>query len=144
MRHGSSIMILKQSSRQVSGSWVIHPLQNKARMSRYMVKQYVYNVVNIKGVSLSHAVPKESQSISCIIQRFFAIISWTLSRKRPEGYDGVFILHQDNAPAHASQDVQTTIKIQLEAEILTHPPYFWMNILETETFFGDDNVPLTL
>ena len=32
-------------------------------------------------------------------------------------------MHQDNAPAHASQEVQTTIKIQLESEILTHPPY---------------------
>ena len=32
-------------------------------------------------------------------------------------------MHQDNAPACASQEVQTTIKIQLEAEVLTHPPY---------------------
>ena len=32
-------------------------------------------------------------------------------------------MHQNNAPAHASQEVQTTIEIQLEAEILTHPPY---------------------
>ena len=46
-----------------------------------------------------------------------------LARKQPDRYDEGFILHQDNAPAHASQEVQTTIKIQLEAEILTHPPY---------------------
>ena len=45
-----------------------------------------------------------------------------LARKRPDGYDGGFILHQDNAPAYASKEVQTTIKIQLEAEILTHSP----------------------
>ena len=32
-------------------------------------------------------------------------------------------MHQDNAPAHASQEVQTTIKIQLESEILTNPTY---------------------
>ena len=32
-------------------------------------------------------------------------------------------MHQDNAPADASQEVQTTIKIQLEEVILTHPPY---------------------
>ena len=37
--------------------------------------------------------------------------------------NGGFVLHQDKAPAYASQEVQTTIKIQLEVEILTHPQY---------------------
>ena len=32
-------------------------------------------------------------------------------------------MHHYNALAHASQEVQTTIKKLLEAEILTHPPY---------------------
>ena len=79
---------------------------------------------DIKGVILSHAVPK-GQSVnfmyySKVLRRY---LMRALARKRPDGYDGGFILHQDNAPTHASQKVQTTIKIQLEAEILTHPPY---------------------
>ena len=73
---------------------------------------------------MSHAVPKghsvNSMYYSKVLRRY---LMRALARKRPDGYDGGFILHQDNAPAHASQEVQTTIKIQLEAEILTHPLY---------------------
>ena len=93
-------------------------------MSRSMGKHMFIVFFDIKGVILSHAVPK-GQSVNSIyyskvLRRYLMRAS---ARKRPDGYDGGFILHQDNAPAHASQEVQTTIKIQLEAEILTHPPY---------------------
>ena len=73
---------------------------------------------------LSHAVPKgqsvNSMYYSKVLRRG---LMRALARKRPDGYDGGFILHQDNAPAYASQEVQTTIQIQPEAEVLTHPPY---------------------
>ena len=51
---------------------------------------------------------------SKVIRRY---LMRALARKRPDGYDGGFILHQDSAPAHASQQVQNTIEIQLEAEL---------------------------
>ena len=93
-------------------------------MSWSMGKHMFIVFYDIKGVILSHAVPK-GQSInsmynSKVLRRDLMRV---LARKRPDGYDGGFILHRDNAPAHASQEVQTTIQIQLEAEVLTHPPY---------------------
>ena len=73
---------------------------------------------------MSHAVPKGQSVNSMYYSKVLCCyLTRALARKRPDVYDGGFILHQDNAPAHVSQEVQTTIKIQLEAEILTHPPY---------------------
>lgn len=46
-----------------------------------------------------------------------------LDRKRPHFSQDGFILHQDNAPAHSSQEAQLTATFQLDAEILPHPPY---------------------
>ena len=89
-----------------------------------MGKHMLIEFFDMKGVILSHAVPKgqsvKSMYYSKVLRHY---LMRALARKRPDGYDRGFILHQDNAPAHASQEVQTTIKIQLEAEILTHPPY---------------------
>ena len=69
-------------------------------------------VFDIKGVVLSHAVPK-GQSVNSIyyskVLRFYLMRA--LARKRPDVYEGGFHLHQDNASAHASQEVQTTIKL---------------------------------
>ena len=112
----------KQQSRQ----WKLSdssPLK-KARMSRSMGKHMFIVFYDIKGVILSHAVPK-GQSINVMFNSkvLRRDLMRALARKRPDGYDGGLILHQDNAPAHASQEVQTTIQIQLEAEVLTHPPY---------------------
>ena len=93
-------------------------------MSRSMGKHMFTVFFDIKGVILSNVIPKR-QSVNSMyyskVLRHYLVRA--LARKRPDGYDGGFILHQDNAPAHASQEVQTTIKIQLEAEILTHPQY---------------------
>ena len=113
-------------TKQQSSQWKSSdsPPPKKTRMSRSMGKHMFIVFFDIKGVCLSHAIPKGqsvnsmyySKVLRCYLMR-------ALARKRPDGYDGGFILHQDNAPAHASQEVQTTIKIRLEAEILTHPPY---------------------
>ena len=90
-------------------------------MSRSMRKHMFIVFFDIKVVILSHAVPKgqsvNSMYYSKVLRRY---LMRALARKP---HDGGFILHQDNVPAHASQEVQTTIKTQLEAEILTHPPY---------------------
>ena len=96
----------------------------KARMSRSMGKHMFIVFFDIKGVIVSHALRK-GQSVNSIYYSkvLRQYLMRALARKRPDGYDRGFILHQDNAPAHASQEMQTTIKIQLEAEILTHPPY---------------------
>ena len=93
-------------------------------MSRSIGKHMFIVFYDIKGVILSHAVPKR-QSIntmynSKVLRRD---LMRALARKRPDGYEGGFILHQNNAPAQASQEVQTTIQIQIEAEVLTHSPY---------------------
>ena len=93
-------------------------------MPRTMEKHMFIVFFDMKGVILSHAVPKgqsvDSMYYSKVLRRY---LMRALARKRPDGYDGGFILHQDIAPAHASQKVQTTIKIQLKEEILTLPPY---------------------
>ena len=106
-------------TKQQSSQWKSSdsPPPKMARMSRSMGKHMFIIFFDIKGVILSHAVPKgqsvNSMFYSKVLRRY--LIN-ALARKR---YDGGLILHQDNAPAHASQEVQTTIKIQLEAEILT-------------------------
>ena len=96
----------------------------KSIMFMAMGKHMFIVFLDIKGVILSHAVPKgqsvNSMYCSKVLPRY---LMRALARKQPDGNDGGFILHQDNVPAHASQQVQTTIEIQLEAEILTHPPY---------------------
>ena len=112
----------KQQSSQ--WKWSDSPPPKKAGMSRSMGKHMFIVFFDIKGVILSHAVPKgqsvNSMYYSKVLRHY---LMRALARKRPDGYDRGFILHQDNAPAIASQEVQTTIKVQLEAEILTHPPY---------------------
>ena len=113
-------------TKQQSSQWKLSdsPPLKKAILSRSMVKHIFIVFYDIKGVILSHAVPKR-QSINTMYNSKVLRLHLMrgLARKRPDGYDGGFILHQDNAPAHASQEVQTTIQIQLEAEVLTHPPY---------------------
>ena len=80
-------------------------------MSRSMGKHMFIVFFDIKGVIMSHAIPKgqsvnsmyNSKVLRCYLMR-------ALARKRPDRYDVGFILHQDNALVHASQEVQTTIK----------------------------------
>ena len=53
----------------------------------------------------------------CVFQVIRRDLARTMARKRPDRVQHGWILHQDNAPAHASQEVQTTIQIQMEAQI---------------------------
>ena len=87
----------------------------KARMSRSMGKHMFIVFFDIKGVIVSHALRK-GQSVNSIYYSkvLRQYLMRALARKRPDGYDRGFILHQGNVPSHASQEVQTTIKIQLE------------------------------
>ena len=93
-------------------------------MPRSMGKHIFIVFFDIKGVILSHAVPKRQSVNSMYYSKVLCpYLMGAFARKRPDGYDRGFILHQDNTPVHASQEVQTTIKIRLEAEILSLPPY---------------------
>ena len=95
------------------------PPPRKARMSRSMGKPMFIVFFDIKGVILSYAVPKamfivffdikgvilsyavpKGQSVNSMYYSkvLCCFLMRTLARKRPDGYDGGFILHQDNAP----------------------------------------------
>lgn len=113
-------------SKQQSSQWKTNasPPPKKARISKSVGKHMFIVFFDIEGVILCHAVPK-GQSVNAnyyskVLRRDLAT---AIRKKRPNGYNGQMIIHQDNAPAHASQEVQTTIQIQLEAEVLSHPPY---------------------
>ena len=113
LNHETWLFYYDPETKQQSSQWKSSdsPPPKKARMSRSMGKQMFKVFLGIKGVILSHAVPK-GQSVNPMYYSkvFRRYLMRALARKRPGGYDGGFILHQDNVSAHASQEVQIGIK----------------------------------
>ena len=76
-----------------------------------------------KGIVLNHMVPDKT-IVKC--DYYSGVLREQLRRaiqdKRPELYRSGFILHQDNAPVHASRFVKQTMS-DLKIEPLQHPPY---------------------
>ena len=62
MRHGSSIMIPKQSSSRVSGNRMIHPLQGRRKDVQVHVKTHVHSVLRHKRSNFESCRTKRTAS----------------------------------------------------------------------------------
>ena len=123
MRRGFMGMMLKTKCNRRSG-WGKGLLdQKKARMSRSKVKVMLVVFFDWKGIVHHEFLPRGQMVNKQLYQEFLAHLRDAVRRKRPELWENqTWMLHHDNAPAHASLLIRSYLA-KHQTPVVPHPPY---------------------
>jgi len=100
------------------------PRPKKARMSRSKIKVMLVVFFDWKGIVHHEFVPRGQMVNKQLYQEVLAHLRDDVRRKRPELWENqTWILHHDNAPAHASLLIRSYMA-KHHTSVVPHPPYF--------------------
>ena len=124
MRRGFMGMMLKPRCNRRSG-WGKGFLdqKNKARMSRSKIKVILDVCFDWKGI-VHHEFVRRGQVVNKqLYQKVVTSLRDAVRRKRAElSVNRTWMLHHDNAPAHASLLIQSFLA-KHQTSLVSHPPY---------------------
>ena len=99
------------------------PRPKKARMSRSKIKVMLVVFFDWKGIVHHEFVPRGQMVNKQLYQEFLARLRDAVRRKRPELWENqTWILHHDNAPAHASLLIRSYLA-KHQTSVVLLPPY---------------------
>jgi len=97
--------------------------KKKARMSRSKIKVMLIVFFYWKGIVHREFVPRGQMVNKQLYQDVLARLKDAVRRKRPELWENqIWMLHHDNAPAHASLLIRS-YQAKHQTSVVPHPPY---------------------
>jgi len=122
MRHGFMGMMLKSRCNRRSGWGRVSSTKN-ARMSRSKIKVLLVVFFYWKGIFHHEFLPCGQMVNKQRYQEDLARLSGVVHRKKPELWNNqTWMLHQDNAPAHASLLICSYLA-KRQTSVVPHSPY---------------------
>jgi len=107
----------------VDGERVSLTKKKKARLSRSKIKVMLVVFLDWKGIVHHEFVPHGQIVNKQLYQEVLARLRNAVRRKRPELWENqIWMLHYDNAPAHASLLISRYLA-KHQTSVVTHPPY---------------------
>jgi len=98
------------------------PGPKKARMSRSKIKVLLVAIFDRKGFVHHEFVPRGQMVNKQLYQEVLARLGDAVHRKRPELWENqTWMLHHDNAPAHASLLIRSYLA-KHQTSVVPHPP----------------------
>ena len=97
--------------------------KNKARMIRSKIKVILFVFFYWKGIVHHEFVPRGHMINRQFYQEVLARLRDAVRKKRPELWENqTWMLHNDNAPAHASLHIRSYLA-KYQTSVVPHPPY---------------------
>ena len=100
-----------------------YPRPKKARMSRSKIKVLLVVFFDWKEIVLHEFVPRGQMVNKQLYQDVLARLMDAVRKKKPELWvNQIWVLHHDNAPAHASLLIRSYLA-KHQTSVVSHPPY---------------------
>ena len=99
------------------------PRPKKSRMSRSKIRVFLVVLLDWKGIVHHEFVPRGQMVNKQLYQEVLACLRDAVRKKKPELWENqTWILHHDNAPAHASLLIHSFLA-KHQTSFMPHPPY---------------------